>query len=114
MVNTGELPGCGPVPDQADAEARCRAGETRPAQFRTKRAVRVALMGVAAAGVVIFAGCSTATAVRVQPWERSYLADPIMDPNRDPAATAMTEHVYDSREAAQGGRGVGGAGCGCN
>jgi len=59
-------------------------------------------------------GCSTAKAVRVKPWERAYLADPTMDPDRDPLATAMAEHVYFSREAAQGGRGVGGAGCGCN
>jgi hypothetical protein len=60
------------------------------------------------------AGCATAPAVRVRPWERQYLADPVMDPNRDPLATAMSEHVYFSREAAEGGRGVGGAGCGCN
>jgi hypothetical protein len=67
---------------------------------------------VSVAGVT--SGCSTAGAVRVKPWERGLLADPAMDPNRDPLATAMTEHVYFSREAAQGGRGVGGAGCGCN
>jgi hypothetical protein len=59
-------------------------------------------------------GCSTTQAVRVKPWERAHLADPTMDPNRDPLATAMMEHVYFSREAAAGGRGVGGAGCGCN
>jgi hypothetical protein len=59
-------------------------------------------------------GCMTTQAVRVKPWERAQLADPTMDPNRDPLATAMTEHVYFSREAAAGGRGVGGAGCGCN
>jgi hypothetical protein len=59
-------------------------------------------------------GCLATQAVRVKPWERAYLADPMMDPDRDPLATAMAEHVYFSREAAQGGRGVGGAGCGCN
>jgi hypothetical protein len=37
-----------------------------------------------------------------------------MDPGRDPVATAMPEHVHLSREAAEGGRGVGGAGRGCN
>lgn len=61
-----------------------------------------------------FSGCSTAQAVRVKPWERGILADATMDPNRDPLATAMSEHVFFSREAASGGRGVGGAGCGCN
>jgi hypothetical protein len=67
---------------------------------------------VACAG--LFSGCTTAQAVRVKPWERRYLADASMDPNRDPLGSALTEHVYFSREAASGGRGVGGAGCGCN
>ncbi len=52
--------------------------------------------------------------MRVKPWQREYLADSTMDPNRDPLGSAMMDHVYFSREAAQGGRGVGGAGCGCN
>jgi len=73
------------------------------------------LVAVAAAAVAVaLSGCSTAQAVRVKPWQREYLADSIMDPNRDPLGTAMMDHVYMSREAAQGGRGVGGAGCGCN
>jgi hypothetical protein len=59
-------------------------------------------------------GCTTSQAVRVQPWERGFLADSTMDPNRDPIATATIQHVYFSREAAQGGGSVGGAGCGCN
>jgi hypothetical protein len=59
-------------------------------------------------------GCSTAPAVRVHPWERGLLADSIMDPNRDALGSAMMDHVTSSREAASGGRGVGGAGCGCN
>jgi len=59
-------------------------------------------------------GCSTTSAVRVRPWERAALADDTMNPDRDPLGTAMSEHVYFSREAASGGRGVGGSGCGCN
>jgi len=59
-------------------------------------------------------GCSTSDAVRVKPWERAQLADANMNPNRDPLASALQEHIYFSREAAAGGRGVGGAGCGCN
>jgi len=71
-----------------------------------------ALAAVAAAAV---SGCSSAPQlVRVKPWERQYIADSSMDPNRDPLGSAMSEHVYFSREAAEGGRGVGGAGCGCN
>jgi hypothetical protein len=74
--------------------------------------VFVALSAIAIACAL--SGCSTAQAVRVKPWERAYLADSMMDPGRDPLAAALAEHVYFSREAAQGGRGVGGAGCGCN
>jgi hypothetical protein len=66
------------------------------------------------AGAALQSGCSTASAVRVRPWERGTLADDTMNPDRDPLGTAMSEHVYFSREAASGGRGVGGSGCGCN
>jgi hypothetical protein len=59
-------------------------------------------------------GCSTPSAVRVRPWERATLADEAMNPGRDALGTAMTDHVYFAREAASGGRGVGGSGCGCN
>ena len=50
----------------------------------------------------------------VKPWQRGTLADPIMQPDRDPLGAGLTDHVYFSREAASGGRTVGGAGCGCN
>ena len=59
-------------------------------------------------------GCSSARLVRVQPWERAALADYTMQPERDPLQSAMSEHIYFSREASSGGRGVGGSGCGCN
>jgi hypothetical protein len=59
----------------------------------------------------LFSGC---TSVNVQPWERATLAGYSMRPDRDPLAGAMAEHIYFSREAANGGRGVGGSGCGCN
>jgi len=39
---------------------------------------------------------------RVRPWERSALADDIMNPDRDPLGTAAAEHVYFSREPHQG------------
>ena len=59
-------------------------------------------------------GCASVKLARVQPWERGTLADYTMQPDRDPLASAMSAHVYFSREAASGGRGVGGSGCGCN
>ena len=72
----------------------------------------LALIGLLLAACL--AGCSGATAVRVQPWQRATLASYSMNPNRDPLASSMTEHIYFSREAASGGNGVGGSGCGCN
>lgn len=55
------------------------------------------------------AGCGT-----VQPWERGTLSDYTMRSDRDPGTESFREHVYFTREAASGGRGVGGGGCGCN
>ena len=74
--------------------------------------VVVLVLGLAAAAGL--GGCASTSLVRVQPWERGTLADYTMRPDRDPLDTQFAEHVYFSREAASGGRGVGGAGCGCN
>ena len=82
---------------------------------RAHHLLLVAALGAAALGAaVLLCGCSTPAAVRVKPWERAALADETMNPGRDPLGGAMTDHVYFSREAASGGKGVGGAGCGCN
>jgi hypothetical protein len=67
----------------------------------------VVLVGVAAAAFSL-TGCTTEQAVRVKPWQRATLADATMNPDRDPLAGAMADHVFTSREAASGGRGVGG------
>jgi Domain of unknown function (DUF4266) len=79
-----------------------------------KNRIRLFLVCSVALVIGALSGCSTSNAVRVKPWERAKLADPIMNPDRDPLASALQEHIYFSREAAAGGRGVGGAGCGCN
>ncbi len=54
-------------------------------------------------------GCST-----VEPWQRRTLSEAVMRGDRDPAGLLLAEHMWFSREAAAGGRGVGGGGCGCN
>lgn len=64
---------------------------------------------IACAMICAICGCST-----VKPWQREQLADPIMQPDRYPMTAALSDHVYFSREAASGGRSVGGGGCGCN
>jgi len=72
------------------------------------------LLVALALGALLGSGCTSAALVRVKPWERATLADYTMNPARDPLHTEMTEHIFFSRETASGGRGVGGAGCGCN
>ena len=50
----------------------------------------------------------------VKPYERDFLADPIMQFERDPIATAYLNHVFEAREGARGALGSEGGGCGCN
>jgi len=49
-----------------------------------------------------------------QPWEKDRLATPEMQFDADKLDAKNTQHVYTSKEAAAGGYGVGGGGCGCN
>lgn len=64
---------------------------------------------VAVVGLALTSGCAN-----VKPWERATLADYTMRADRETLSTAFAEHMWFSREAASGGRGVGGGGCGCN
>lgn len=58
------------------------------------------------------AGCTLLTPV--QPWQKGALARPEMTFAGDGLDLKNSEHVYQNREAASGGSGVGGGGCGCN
>jgi hypothetical protein len=49
-----------------------------------------------------------------QPWEKGDLAKPSMQLDPEPLQAKATQHIYQSKEAAAGGFGVGGGGCGCN
>ena len=50
----------------------------------------------------------------VKPYERNFLADPIMSFERDPVSAAYLQHVFEAREGARGASGSEGGGCGCN
>ena len=56
----------------------------------------------------------TAGCVTVKPQQRAVLADPIMQFEGDPQASAQLRHAIDNREGSYGGGGVAGGGCGCN
>ncbi len=65
------------------------------------------------AALLILGGCA-----RIEPWvkpyERNFLADPIMSFERDPVSAAYLQHVFEAREGARGASGSEGGGCGCN
>jgi hypothetical protein len=62
----------------------------------------------------LICACLLSGCAGVEPWQRGKLAEYGMRPDRDPLADSLSEHVYFSREAAFGGRSIGGGGCGCN
>lgn len=56
-------------------------------------------------------GCSLN---EVKPWDRDLLAQEKMQLVPDAVENYLDEHTYFSKEAAFGGQGIGGGGCGCN
>lgn len=69
------------------------------------RALTIAI----ACSALFIGGCAA-----VKPWDRDLLAQKDMQLVPAPVDNALDEHVYFSKEAASGGQGVGGGGCGCN
>ena len=66
----------------------------------------------AGADVRVSAGAQATGSIKA--WQRSYLADPIMNLDGDPITRMLKEHVHASKEAAAGDGGASGGGCGCN
>jgi len=75
------------------------------------RVIRTAALAIAASLALATGGCAT---LGVKPWERDVLAKPGMALAPDRLETAFDQHIYFSKEAATGGAGLGGGGCGCN
>jgi len=61
--------------------------------------------------IILLSGC---TIDPIKPWERDILARENMAVDADAMLQLMDEQVYYSKEAASGGKGIGGGGCGCN
>ena len=70
---------------------------------RASTAVVLASLGAA------LAGCAG-----VEAYDRDILARPDMQFDYDRLDVKTQQHIYTSKEAATGGYGVGGGGCGCN
>ncbi|PID42652.1 MAG: hypothetical protein CSA52_01525 [Gammaproteobacteria bacterium] len=82
--------------------------------FSPRRFLQPKLLSLLVA-TVLFTGCSYLPPVSdVKPWEKGTLADPDMAPGGLARDNGLFSHVYTSKEAARGGEGVGGGGCGCN
>jgi len=64
--------------------------------------------------LVSVASCSHLLPEEVKPWERGVLAREDIQLAPHPVQDGLDEHIYFSKEAASGGSGVGGGGCGCN
>jgi len=77
----------------------------------SRSAVLAALALLILAAGALLSGCSS---MGVEPWERAVLAEPGMQIDPDVVVTALDEHIYFSKEAATGGLGTAGGGCGCN
>lgn len=75
---------------------------TESIQLLHRFAVLVAVVGLA--GLV---GCT-----RVQPYEREYLADPIMQLEEGPHG-AFEQHMHRALEGGLAGQPAAGGGCGC-
>lgn len=73
--------------------------------------MRGIVLAVMLLGVAMLTGCAQK---QVKAWERGYLALPEMASSYDATAKAYRDHLYFSKEAANGGAAVGGGGCGCN
>lgn len=77
-----------------------------------KRRLFQSLAGLCVLGASLgLGGCS---AMGVSPWERDLMAKPSMALTTSALDAAADDHSYFSKEAATGGRGFGGGGCGCN
>jgi hypothetical protein len=90
-----------------DALQRASEGASRRGSNRHQRIIWAAIT----CGALLCSGCGK---LGVQPWERDLLAEPGMALDEAPVDGALDAHIYFSREAANGGSGVGGGGCGCN
>lgn len=79
----------------------------------THRSRTLRMFGFVLIFLVGLSGCETPKPW-VKPYQRHYLADPIMELDQHPLDSSYMHHVFQAREAARGAEGGAGGGCGCN
>jgi hypothetical protein len=70
---------------------------------------RTARLTAALVTLVLFGGCAGGPAA----FDKAMLAKPEMAMSWNVLQSKYDQHIYDSKEGAAGGYGVGGGGCGC-
>lgn len=77
------------------------------------RPMRLVLACTLGTGILTgLSGC--AGTPTVQAWQKGFLARPDMAMEGNALEAKFADHIYFSKEAASGGAGVAGGGCGCN
>ncbi|HMB69704.1 MAG TPA: DUF4266 domain-containing protein [bacterium] len=74
----------------------------------------VVSFGLAVLGALVLLLGGTTGCATVRPYEKEYLADPIMTFRQDTEEAAHDLHWIEAREGSTGGTGVSGGGCACN
>ena len=74
-----------------------------------RRCIRIAV--ICSALGLLTSGCAS---FGPKPWEKDLMARREMSVNPYPLVAAAQDHINFSKEAASGGRGFAGGGCGCN
>ena len=65
-------------------------------------------------GLALAVSCAACSAIGPKPWEKDVMARPEMQLTAYALQSGADDHIYFSKEAASGGRGFAGGGCGCN
>jgi cytochrome c biogenesis protein CcmG/thiol:disulfide interchange protein DsbE len=101
-----------------DADGRIAArfeGGDKKTHARLEQAANILLSGEALApGSDVRVAESLRATSRIKAWQRTYLADPMMNLDGDPISRMLHEHIHASKEGAAGDGGPAGGGCGCN
>jgi cytochrome c biogenesis protein CcmG/thiol:disulfide interchange protein DsbE len=94
--------------------ARFEGGDRR-VHAKIEAAVSTLLSGgTLPTGVDVRVAKSLEATGTIKAWQRTYLADPIMNLDGDPITRMLREHIHASKEGAAGDGGPAGGGCGCN
>jgi cytochrome c biogenesis protein CcmG/thiol:disulfide interchange protein DsbE len=94
--------------------ARFEGGDKRVHAKIEAAVVTLLAGGTLPPGSDVRVSSSLEAAGSVKAWQRTYLADPLMNLDGDPITRLLREHIHASKEAAAGDGGPSGGGCGCN